>query len=77
MRPDDYEIVEVLRGDEWVRAKFVPADYSIPEGDDDEIWWMNYFVLDDGTTLPEDIQVDYEDAKIQWRRLTGGAKPSE
>lgn len=50
------ELVEVLVGDTWKRARFVSGDSFWSPEMDDEIWWMDHFKLLDGfETVPDDM----------------------
>ena len=55
--PKAYQKVEVLVGDQWLPATFHCADFvSNPDNpSDDELWWMDYFRLESGQTIPDDI----------------------
>lgn len=69
-RPARHEQVEVEWNGRWLKATFHPADY-IPGGED-EVWWMDHFVIDDDDedtplTLPEDNHK--EEPLPPWRRL--------
>lgn len=66
--PRERQRVEVLVGDRWMGATFFGADYLPPDDpEQDEVWWMDYFLLDDGTTLPADIHDDLP-ADLTWRQ---------
>jgi len=70
--PNEGETVEVLFNGKWLRARYMGADAI--SSDDDEIWWMNHFVLEDPAddepdTLPEDRQQG--GPLPEWRRAGG------
>jgi hypothetical protein len=69
--PKQHQKVEVLVGGNWLPAHFVEADSVAPDpdGDGDEIWWMDYFVLENGDTIPEDTTSG--DELPQWRPRAG------
>lgn len=66
--PKQYQKVEVLIGGDWLSAVFYEAD-SIEPSDPtlDELWWMDYFLLDNGDTIPDDIRSG--DELPQWRPI--------
>lgn len=59
--------VWILVKNEWLPATFTPSDYFF-DGEDEQ-WWFGYFWLDDGTTVPADIQSD--EPLPKWRPREG------
>ncbi len=69
--PADGQRVEVLVNGQWVSATFVEVGYEPPASDeDDEDWWMDYYSLGDGTTIPADVHSD--GPLPEW---SGGVRP--
>lgn len=67
--PKQNEKVEILVNGQWVPATFIEADTMFPSDPEwDEIWWNDYFVLEDGSTIPEDTTSG--DELPEWRRPT-------
>jgi hypothetical protein len=62
--PKEHEKVEVLVGDKWLPAVFVGADSVEMGSGEDEMWWMDYFMLENGRTIPDDIT---DGTLPQWR----------
>jgi hypothetical protein len=65
MKPSDGERVEILVNGQWIPATFHAAG-SFLDGDEDEAWWMDYFELESGEFIPEDVQRG--DVLPEWRR---------
>ena len=65
--PEDGEVVEIEVNGDWLRARFFASDNVFHAGMEDEIWWMDYFALDGGDTIPDDVQSGGE--LPRWRRI--------
>ncbi len=69
-RPVDGQKVEILLDGSWQPATFFSCDSIAPNDlDGDELWWFDYFMLEDGSTIPEDIHED--DELPPWRPRNG------
>jgi hypothetical protein len=53
--PEPYQRVEVLIDGHWRPAVFYAADSIYGGPEQDENWWFDYFELENGSTIPEDI----------------------
>jgi hypothetical protein len=62
--------VEVLVNGQWLPATFCAAD-MIDCSPHDEAWWMDHFVLDNGDTIPDDVQ---SGELPQWRQVKSTAR---
>jgi hypothetical protein len=62
-KPRDFRRVEIFLDGQWIPATFNASNYA--EAGGDEVWWFDYFSLDDGRTIPDDPQSG--DALPRWR----------
>jgi hypothetical protein len=69
VNPKPYQKVEILIDgyDHWVLATFYAADFIVGDDYEDEVWWMDYFMLESGDTIPDDVTQMIE--LPQWREI--------
>lgn len=64
--PADGAAVEIFLGETWHPARFVAADSCGCDADGDDIYWQDYFELENGQTFPEDTRRGWDWAPL-WR----------
>lgn len=67
--PENNQVVEVCIDGQWHKARFVfPDSVSSEDPDIDEVWWQEYFRLEDGDSFPEDIREGISEMP-RWRPI--------